>query len=66
MIRCLKKRGTKRGEIIRINIYASKIFFIQNQAIHNDPFPTILRTIYEIKDKPHKNMIQRDTDNNII
>ena len=38
-----------RGEISRVNIYASKIFLIQKKVIFKDPSLPVLRMIYGIK-----------------
>ena len=37
----LEEKVTKRGEIIRVNIYASKSFFIQKKFIFKDHFSPV-------------------------
>ena len=65
MIQCLKERLSKRDKRSRVNIYTSRIFFIQKKVIFKGYFsPQIDRTIYEIKDAPHKQTIQKETNNN--
>ena len=39
VIRCLKEGETKREKISKVNIYASKMFWIKNKAIFKDTPP---------------------------
>ena len=65
MIWCLKEREIKREKISRVNIYASKRF-LNSKEVYFQGFspPLFLRPIYEIKDEPHKQTIQKETGRN--
>ena len=62
------KVNKEGGGVIRVNIYASKIFFIQKKVIFKDipPPPPFFRTMYERNNVSYKQMIQRETDKNRI
>ena len=63
MLWCLKERE-KIGKNSRVNVYAPKNVFIEKKVIFKDTPPSILRTIYEMKNATHKQTIHRETKNN--
>ena len=54
-------KGGKRYKRSRVNIYASKRFFTKEGYFQGSVF-SYFRTIYEIKDAPYKQKMQRETE----
>ena len=49
----------------KVNIYTPKSFIYSQEGFQGSFLPPLFRTIYEIRDAPHRHKIQKENNNNI-